>query len=91
MAEGIPERRNYPGKYLTLAKLNAITYRRQTPKVKVVNVNGYSMDAQMLKADLDKIYLPVGVDWQVENDDFSGSVANTFFDEKSGLLSDYNE
>ena len=77
--------------YQTLGKLNVITYRKQTPKLKVVFVNEHKIDANSLKKELDNIYLPVGVDWQISTDEFSHSVSNSFFEKGSGLLQAYNE
>ncbi len=78
-------------KYHTLGKLNVVTYKKQSPKVVIVSVNEYSIDTNNLKQELDKIYLPVGVNWQVSSDNFSYHIDNSFFDKGSGLLTAYND
>jgi hypothetical protein len=77
--------------YLTLGRLNVVTYKKQTPKVVVVNVNKNEIDATTLKTELDKIYVPVGVDWQVSSDTFTYDENATFLDEASSLLQTYTE
>ncbi len=78
--------------YQTLGKLNVITYKKQSPKLVIVNINNYRIDEQSLKAELDDIYLPVGVDWQVSSDAFSyeGDKDN-FLNTESSLLQSYTE
>ena len=78
-------------RFPTLGRLNVVTYRKQTPKVTVVFVNRHEINPTNLKRELDNIFLPVGVDWQVSTDEFSASFDGNFFERGSGLLSNYNE
>ena len=81
---------NFNDSYLTIGKLNLITYKTQTPKVKIVSVSGNSINVRQLKSELDSIYFPVGVNWQVEEDTLNYPVTSNFFGTNSELLSDYN-
>ncbi len=77
-------------KYETLGKLDVVSYDRQTPKVVVVSVNNYAINTDDLKKELDKIYNPVGVTWEVSADKFTYHTDKDFFDKSSGLLTAYN-
>lgn len=78
--------------YQTLGKLNVITYKKQSPKLVIVNINNYTIDKQSLKAELDNIYLPVGVNWQVSSDAFSyENDKDNFLNTESSLLQSYTE
>ncbi|NDW11236.1 hypothetical protein, partial [Dysgonomonas sp. 520] len=77
--------------YLTLGKLNVVTYQKQTNKLVVVQV-GTTVNGDALEKGLNAIYNPVGVEWQVVTDEFSykGDIS-TLIDEKSGMLEAYND
>jgi hypothetical protein len=77
--------------YKTLGKLNVITYRKQMPKVVLVSVNGYKADAGTVKRELDKIYNPAGVTWEVAVDTFNRIADRDYFEKGSGLLAAYND
>ncbi|MDR1156456.1 MAG: fibronectin type III domain-containing protein, partial [Bacteroidales bacterium] len=77
--------------YQTLGKLNVITCRRQTPRVALVSVNDYTADVRTVKNELDRIYNPVGVTWEVAADTFSYLADRDYFEKGSGLLKAYNE
>jgi hypothetical protein len=56
----------------------------------LVPVNGNSLDPAMVKKELDKVYHPVGVDWQVSIDDSDFSATADSLDVTgSGLFSQY--
>ena len=77
-------------KYDVLGKLMVMSYSIKRPKVVLVPVNGNTLDAVKVKAELDKVYLPVAIDWQVSTDDskFSASAGNLDVT-GSGLFSQY--
>ncbi|MDR1203628.1 MAG: hypothetical protein LBL58_18625, partial [Tannerellaceae bacterium] len=77
--------------YQTLGKLNVITCRRQTPRVALVSVNDYTADVRTVKNELDRIYNPVGITWEVATDTFSYLADRDYFEKGSGLLKAYNE
>ncbi len=54
--------------YDMLGKLTVVSYAVKTPKLKLVPVNGNMVDDAMVKQYLDKVYLPVAVNWQVSAD-----------------------
>lgn len=82
-----PNKRGQP--YL-LGKLTIMSYSWKRPKVVIVPVNGNTLDEAKVKAALDKVYLPVAVDWQVSTDksDFTAS-ADSLDVTGSGLFSQY--
>jgi Fibronectin type III domain len=91
--DGIDVYAMYPNKggqpYL-LGKLTIMSYSWKRPKVVIVPVNGNTLDEAKVKAALDKVYLPVAVDWQVSTDksDFTAS-ADSLDVIGSGLFSQY--
>ena len=91
--DGIDVYALYPhqgGQPYLLGKLTIVSYSFVRPKVMLVPVNGNDIDPVMVKKELDKVYLPVGVDWQVSTDKcpFSAS-ADSLDVTGSGLFSQY--
>lgn len=79
-------------KFLTLGKLNVVSYEKQTNKLVVVQVKGNTIDENSLKTELGNIYNPVGVNFEVsiDNYDYAGDIGG-LFDKNSKLLSAYND
>ena len=76
----------------TLGKLNVVSYKKQSPNLKLVFVNGYTVNTDRIKTELDKIYKPAGINWQVSSDNYTApSLPNSFFNNESGLLENYND
>ena len=73
-----------------LGKLTVMSYSMKRPRVVLVPVNGNDLDAAKVKEELDNVYLPVAVDWQVstDNSNFSAS-ADSLDVTRSGLFSQY--
>src|SRR5450759_1937888 len=73
-----------------LGKLTVMSYSMKRPRVVLVPVNGNDLDAAKVKEELDNVYLPVAVDWQVSTDtsNFSAS-ADSLDVTGSGLFSQY--
>lgn len=57
------------GQFDMLGKIIVLSYTLKRPKVILVPVNGNEIDEQLVKQELDNVYLPVGVDWQVSKDE----------------------
>ncbi len=82
-----PRQNNQP--YL-LGKITIMSYSTVRPKVVLVPVNGNNLDAGKVKKELDKVYLPMAVDWQVSVDDSNFSASADSLDVTgSGLFSQY--
>jgi hypothetical protein len=79
------------GGYLTLGKLNAVTYNRQRLAVTLVGV-GTTIDKNIAEEVLKQVYGPVGVtfDLRLETFDYRGDLTD-FLKDASGLLYNYNE
>jgi len=91
--DGIDIYAMYPNKggqpYL-LGKLTVMSYSVIRPKVVLVPVNGNALDETKVKAALDKVYLPVAVDWQVSTDTSKfKATADSLDVTGSGLFSQY--
>jgi len=91
--DGIDVYALYPNKggqpYL-LGKLIIMSYSWKRPKVVIVPVNGSTLDEAKVKAALDKVYLPVAVDWQVSTDTSKFKASGDSLDVTgSGLFSQY--
>ena len=80
-----------PGQYHTLGRLNVVTYRWQTPRLMLVNINNNDIDKASVKAELDRVYLPVGINWQIEQMRFHTIMPESFFDEESRMFQRYND
>ncbi|NDV79477.1 hypothetical protein [Dysgonomonas sp. 511] len=78
--------------YHTLGKINIVSYRKQSHKLVLVEVNGYKANRNAVRSYLDKVYNPVGVTWVVDSNTFSyeGDLSD-MFKEGSKLLSAYND
>ena len=81
---------NPKGQPDVLGKLIVMSYSVKRPRVVLVPVNGNYLDAGKVKEELDKVYNPVAVDWQVSTDtsNFSAS-ADSLDVTSSGLFSQY--
>jgi hypothetical protein len=83
------------GKTSVLGKIIVMTYSMQLPKLILVpvNGNGVNIDPAVIKSELDKVYKPVAVDWQVSRtDNFDDStVVNNLDVTGSGLFSQYTD
>ena len=78
------------GQPYLLGKLTVISYSIKRPKVVLVPVSGNTLDAGKVKEELDKVFLPIAVDWQVniDNSNFSAT-ADSLDVAGSGLFSQY--
>ncbi len=95
--DGIEVFATYPGKNgksVVLGKLIVISYSVKHPKVTLVpvNSNGTDIDPVAIKKELDSIYIPVAIDWQVsmDNSQFQAS-ANNLDVTGSNLFSQYTD
>lgn len=81
------------GKTYVLGKMIVLSYPVRQPRLTLVpvNGNGTDIDAATVKEELDKIYYPVGVDWQVNLDDNFETTVDSLDIEGSGLFSMYTE
>ena len=76
-----------------MGKLNVVTYEKQENELVLVQVGGASIDSHAVLTKLNEVYGPVGVTWRVTATklDYPQELQANFIDEKSGLLSAYNE
>ena len=77
--------------YLTLGKLNVVTYQKQVNELVLVQVNA-TINSYEVENKLKEVYAPVGVEWNVKTDefDYKGDLSN-FIDKPSGAFSAYNQ
>ena len=76
--------------YLTLGKLNVVTYQKQVNELVLVQVNA-TINSYEVENKLKEVYAPVGVEWTVRTDEFNykGDLSN-FIDKPSGAFAAYN-
>src|SRR5450759_1922917 len=91
--DGIDVYAMYPNKggqpYL-LGKLTIMSYSWKRTKVVIVPVNGNNLDKAKVKSALDKVYLPVAVNWQMSTNKSDFTVLADSLDVTgSGLFSQY--
>lgn len=80
-------------KTYVLGKLIVMSYSVKRPVLTLVpvNGNGTDIDPAAVKAELDKIYQPVGVEWQVNLDEDFETTVDSLDINGSGLFSMYTE
>lgn len=81
------------GKYDAVGKLIVVSYTVKTPKLVLVPVYSNTLDEAAVKEFMDKIYLPVGVNWKISTDpSFDYSLPKEELDVRgSGLFSQYTD
>jgi hypothetical protein len=74
-----------------IGKLTVISYSVKTPKLILVPVNGNEINTTEVKEYLDRVYKPIGVNWQVsKSDDFNYNMPTDSLDVVgSGMFSQY--
>ncbi len=76
-----------------LGKMIVMSYSVKKPKLTLVpvNGNGINTDINIIKKELDRIYLPVAVDWQVSLDEDFNVTIDSLRIAGSGLFSTYTD
>jgi hypothetical protein len=84
-----PQKSN-PDQNDVVGKLIVISHTVKQPKVVLVPVNGNTIDEGKVKDELDKIFIAVGIDWQVSSDESNfESTTDSLNVKGSGLFSMY--
>ncbi|MDR1153841.1 MAG: hypothetical protein LBL04_03950 [Bacteroidales bacterium] len=77
-------------RYDMLGKLTVVSYAVETPRLSLVAVNGNTLEKGAVKSYLDRVYLPVGVNWQVSETEFDYDMPRDSLDVTgSGMFSRY--
>ena len=79
------------GQFDVMGKLTVMSYNSIRPKVVFVPVNGNDIDETRVKEELDKVYHPVGVDWQVSKDESFDITVGDLNINGSDMFSQYSD